>query len=796
MTAPTLVYPNDNGSDAQTTITRFKCSYEGCGKSFKRADYLTRHASTHKEVRPHRCERCNISFTRRDLLLKHLKSKTHRNGPEKHQIFVDYKSGEPKAKKLKTRQTSSAPISEPPPHSDDNPNVMRSGRFSNLTNAKEDSFCWLFGEDVIDTNFLETFVAEEHVKRQSEMPSPSNHHNGPTEDQQDHTTTITDETIQRMQIYLTHVVRLQDNVVLEAFSREAISSYLFNYWSDFDTIYPIIHRGTFETSVNDPKLSVTFLLSILTIGMSLQKNHDMRNLSIEIQNHIRSEIYNKIDTLPIDITVMPLQLLQSLLLCNTFYMYYGDQSQQAKFRIFYPLAINLFKELRLYVDLTEPKKEDDTFTDDYWHEWIRYETLKRLALFGYALDTQCSLFQLSTPSISLFHIQIDMPYTDSVWLAPTIEVFVDEYRKLPRDFVERAHRESDKSGYGNARYHLNTQDIVFNGNLIPNVKAEGKWPNFLWSLRRLLQPFSDYRDKEYHYDCFSQFSRFILLHGVLALVRELRTTNFVFSDLQGVVSQGKLNTVAAKIEQGLFSWRSYFQVNIAKSNEISTTRDSEESAELMNIYDTSPVFWANITLHHAGLLGLYCDFPMIHRYTRITLSSGTENSTQQAQSPGKLKFNAIEITKTKLLVQTWAQSKDGEHSVVQACSLLRTVFTDEGLVPKIPHLPVVMYLAALVCWSYHRNTRPTRSHKLVTANTNNQQFMKNEAQKYIAAMLMSEGESLPGTPNPFTEAGDDDVWLSLKYLILNVATVLRNTCAVVTSDESLYGILVSVADTF
>ncbi|KAI0514485.1 hypothetical protein F5B22DRAFT_229336 [Xylaria bambusicola] len=45
------------------------CTY--CGKAFTRKEHLERHLPSHTNVKPHRCEDCQLGFTRRDLLVRH-----------------------------------------------------------------------------------------------------------------------------------------------------------------------------------------------------------------------------------------------------------------------------------------------------------------------------------------------------------------------------------------------------------------------------------------------------------------------------------------------------------------------------------------------------------------------------------------------------------------------------------------------------------------------------------------------------------------------------------------------------
>ncbi|GME75854.1 unnamed protein product [Ambrosiozyma monospora] len=57
---------------------KFKCTFPGCGKSFKRKDYLIRHQFNHAPRKPFSCELCDLGFTRTDLLDKHKLSKAHK----------------------------------------------------------------------------------------------------------------------------------------------------------------------------------------------------------------------------------------------------------------------------------------------------------------------------------------------------------------------------------------------------------------------------------------------------------------------------------------------------------------------------------------------------------------------------------------------------------------------------------------------------------------------------------------------------------------------------------------------
>jgi hypothetical protein len=561
--------------------------------------------------------------------------------------------------------------------------LLTSGRFSNVANAIEDTFGWLFGGPS-PTEFV--YDPMDDLNRAVHSPG----------DPVMFMFAVNEDTLIRLQRFVRNEIKINDSFI----TAENVNIYLAKFWNCFGSVYPIIHRPTFDPNAFEKNnLNTYFLLSMITISMAtMGPKSETYQSSVDIQRGLRGHLHHLLDFTEYDITLIPLKLLQSLLLSDIFHLYYGDAQQHVKFNIYHPLVVNVLKEMKAYVNLAEPYIDQMNIDFEKWSRWIRYESMKRITFFAYILDTQGSFFLGTTPSTSVFDIQLELPYTDSVWTAPDIIRFGVEYRRLPRNLVAR--KDHSLNEMEEKRYQINKEDVMFNGNLIPNVKGESRWPNFLWSLRRLMQPFTDPQEREYHFNCFSQFSRFVFLHGVLSLVRELRTRSiFMFDNKE---QSHNLNTVAAKIEHAFFSWRSYFHTNISEANAASLKNGMDT---WLNTYDTSPIFWANITLLNCGLMGLYCNFGMVVQYSKTVIKSlNSELSQILINSPGKLRFDAIETTKNKILVLTWSKSKDGEHALVHACLLLQTILTNQDMIPIVPHAAYAMYLATLICWAQQQGT--------------------------------------------------------------------------------------------
>lgn len=624
------------------------CNFPGCAKSFKRKDYLQRHSSTHSNIRPFNCTICKCSFTRKDLLDKHRRSKSHRNKhfkSEGRSIFINsFENGT-------QQQMESSSAGE----LDD--------KFTNFTTSGfEESMNWIFGQNspVISPNFESilqdySYPAEADNSKSAKLVSY-----------------VSSNTISKL---LELLKTLNIEADFQSFFKHT-DEFLDLFWHSFDTMYPIIHRPTFDVCYSNPNptvLNLLLLITIVVIGSSFAKQEpEFHLVANELQSKVRSQLILELQKIK-EMRNAPLELLQALSLTDYFSLYSGTIKNLFEFQIYHPLIINLIKEIGLYSEQGDPLESKETTYETY-QDWISYESWKRVAFFEYLLDIQRYFFLGTNPCLSVFDVKINLPCTDSTWYAIDTEGFKNEYSKQPKELNARSNSLSTFENV-QTRYDQNEQNKL---NIIPEVTQEGSWPNFLWSLRRLMQPYSN-NQKEYHVDCFSQFSRFIFLHGVLSLVKELRN---VHSFGQEVLSKSQF--FAAKIEQSFYSWRLYLHHNIKEAN--ASTTSSSCSASLNN-YEISPAFWANITMFNVGLLGLYCKFDqLIGLFKELKLGSTNSFTIEAAIS--------------------WSKSKDGEHSLIQACRLLRTMVDNKELIDAVPQAVFSIYISIVVCWVYEFGMLP------------------------------------------------------------------------------------------
>jgi len=710
---------------------RYHCKFPGCAKAFKRKDYLSRHRLNHEKTRLFSCKPCGAFFARRDLLKKHERSKSHLNVIIKKQgisIFLNTYQDK--------NQHNSTELYQNQESKPGTPSISSSwglGKFKNFRHEFEESLDWLFGTDSSEGSISPANLLEAHDLTMNTI-------NKSTETDCNQTN-IHFFTVSGRLAEMLHKIKVSPECITY-FSPGNLFAFLNQYWACFDSIYPIIHKFTFEmvlksSSSSSSDIDILILISIISTG-AMFSNSESHHFLFEVQSKVRISLIQELQNYQ-DIKQIPIQLLQCLALNDHFNLHYGTDLQHVDFQIYHPMIINLVKEKGMLIGVNDPleSKTISELDEVSYQEWIEYETVKRLALFVYIVDVQRAFFSGKEPCISLFEVQLNLPCTDCMWYSNGMEDFKIQYAKQPRDMKER-NRWSSTFKDVETRYEQ-SQDVL-KDNLIPNVHEEGSWPNFLWSIRRLMQPYSN-DQIEYHVDCFSQFSRLILLHGVLSLVRDVRK-NHLFD----ISTTNKFNSIAAKIEHSFYSWRIYLHSSIAASNSsyVSSTKLDHPSPDELNNYDISPAFWTNITMFNIGLLGLYCNFDHLIRQFKI-LEAATDGD---------------EAIPSKFSVILWSTSKDGEHSFKQACTLLRIILTNRGSISVVPYLTFAVYISVIVCWIYERSSVGSNAKEELGLITNDLGVLEHRSSLYLDIAI----DDTSALIRPSADNDTDRVFL-LKHLI-------------------------------
>ncbi|SGZ59019.1 CIC11C00000004317 [Sungouiella intermedia] len=737
----------------------YKCPYPECGKIFKRPDYALRHEANHVNVKPYQCKVCHRGFARLDLMKKHEASKQHHHmmkikGNEGN-VFVNLfgitKSQRKKSRidhshtlnvpgatvDLKETNSQRHPDVIPQVHDTAFDSIFNLDGFSLLANSYEDSYGWLFGSGISqdeqpyfeDADFTEFMAANKETEIVNEL------------------TQLDLESYLRILRVIRETLSLSTQDV-DA-SMEALIEHLQLYWEYFNPSYPVIHCPTFN--IHDPTPGHDLLvISMMALGASYDtsKNVTSTIFGEKLADALLVRILVSIQEY-LDLNEIPLCLLQAASLIDFFLSIQGTLKQHRKSSMFHPFVINTLKERKLYDNLYEPKMDELDENDNNWRSWVTYESFKRLAFLEYLIDTKQSFFYSRSHSISLFDIQLELPYSDIVWNSSDHSSFYTHYKMQPREFLLRKLKAFSVElhvieGHGSKEFH------------IPNVKNEGRWPNFLWSLRRLTQS-RDY--KEYHCDCFPQYSRYIFLHGVLSLVRELRTMSIL--DVENV-SDNRMDFMAYNIEKAFFSWKTYFHAHIAESN-AATFEDG--SVSLMNDYGASPLFWSNITLFNLGLLGLYCEFTLLLKfkeYSGMDIVSGL--------SPRRAKYNTVMIARNLRKLDSWAKSKLGSYSNIRACKILRTLFANERIIATVSHGPFAVYICALTCWIYQLRNSSRESIDVCSIDVSSI-ALEAQASGYLSLYDDESSEHSRAVAEKLT-----DVVSMTRALVIYLARILERNC--------------------
>lgn len=485
--------------------------------------------------------------------------------------------------------------------------------------------------------------------------------------------------------------------------------YFKTYWVKFNMIYPIVHYHT--TDVNT--MNLYLLASILSIGMAMSRNQDAYNISIGLRNQLRTFLYKEItETVQAD-----LSLTQALLLDHFYSKMLGDCKHSRISQLFHGTAIGFLRISGYFDEEYSPDfKLDFLMTplelDKQWRKWVYFETRKRISYFGFILDSQHSSLFRHTQLLSIFEIQMDLPSSDALWEADSACTFMSRFKIQPRGLLTRSRPcwEIDTLRLKGFNKKMEKSDAISDGYHGPSmtiVRREGEWPGFLWSLRRLMQPYKEHQ-KEYSLECFSQFSRLILLHGLMSVSWDLNWRGLF--DL-GFVSKKKLAELSDRLVISLFNWRGYYDTHIAMTNTAGTTKNytnmnNDNEYAHFNNYNNSILFWSNMTMYYLSNITLHVDLALVLSFSNDYICS---ESTEAFEIYVKKLTTHDKYENKRERIEKWAESIDGRMAQKESAKLLKLMLNDEDLVEDIPHAPWSVYVPSLIIWCFEKYLMPSVS---------------------------------------------------------------------------------------
>ncbi|KAH9430338.1 hypothetical protein MCOR02_010048 [Pyricularia oryzae] len=455
-----------------------KCTYDGCSRSFKRPEHLSRHRLNHQPRTIHECSICHKDFVRLDLLQRHLRR--HDRGMVKYRNSGGYSTRVElplrHADVQKSEEPGSGPASEYKPEQKQLPSRAKSEYSHHVSESPLSSM----SQDVLDPVLIQ---AAQLASQENGYLAPGNtsepmqqltFFHGPsdgtwfTQDLDWLFGASPEEVPSRFGDFqpISHSSPLesfpgsfvpppchnQDSDFIDPVSRqrvmEALSSlpselltstffdaanlqmFMQKYWLEYNPHFQMLHRPSFVVADVPPLL----LVSLLTLGATLSPDDSHYAVAEKIHQNLRWLIFT---------------------LMRRGSCYSAGQTTSG--------------------DLSN--------LENTWHRWIEQELTHRAAYFAFVMDAQHSSIFGHAAVLSLTDIRLPLPCSEAVWDAPTASAWNRERSRQP-----------------------------------------SSTPFFLPALRALLcrQPLPH---------TYSTFARFVLLHGLFSLTRHMtirdQTASFI-----------------------------------------------------------------------------------------------------------------------------------------------------------------------------------------------------------------------------------------------------------------------------
>ncbi|EGW33497.1 uncharacterized protein SPAPADRAFT_151691 [Spathaspora passalidarum NRRL Y-27907] len=696
-------------------MSAFICST--CYKGFTRKEYLYRHEKNHQNIRPFVCKECNLTFTRSDLFSKHCKSKSHRRRWIEH---INPANSSPEENPQYTQPKAIIPLiagpsattNTPPPMHDHSINLY--WFFNDV--SPMDNMYWLFSD--LASNNEELFRSPAGIPNDIPTSMYQNLYNEDTNSAfNNNKISMTEETRSK-------IILLFPLDPLQQTSLKRFEEYLDLYWFNFAQTFPIIHQATFDPNT----INIYLLVSIIVIGMAHSLDKIEYETSIALNKKFRRVIYDVIE----ERTELPLPLIQALLLHNFCAKNFADSQLCKIAQIDHGANIMYMKFSGLFENLTEPVVNKDATGDalsNQWREWIHYESCKRAVFFEFICDTQHAIFS-KLELLTAFDIKLELPCTDEVWNCTDPFKFINEYQKQPKGLLSHPRIPHESNGASNGK-------PIPEGEHIESLHSDqtvhvSTWPTFLWSLKSMMH---SKQDMEYSLDCYSLFSRYIILHGLVRICYDMRGQNLF--DL-GIVSNQKLSEYFSRLEKGFLKWKDYFDLHVKLYEEQVKSKgegqtNSSNLILTLNDYGPTNASWANVSFYYTGLFCLYGDIPAIKKFA-LEYKSFTSDKVQGLKE--------IEHDRNDVMIDQWAKSIYGRVALVEACMFLRLVHNNEETINTFSHVPSTAHMAALIIWC--REMKRERAYTSENCNyflpngDIDYELSRRDAAEYISSILNKE----------------------------------------------------------
>lgn len=136
-TSSTEPHSSHNTANSSKSTRRFECTYEGCGKSYTRAEHLGRHQLNHNPKDIYKCDfpGCKRQFVRQDLCARHRERHDAPSGKATEPNTSDDEDGDPNHRRVGRPRLSSLNRNGSIVRIDDEPLVRSTNDGSHTSNT-------------------------------------------------------------------------------------------------------------------------------------------------------------------------------------------------------------------------------------------------------------------------------------------------------------------------------------------------------------------------------------------------------------------------------------------------------------------------------------------------------------------------------------------------------------------------------------------------------------------------------------------------------------------------------------
>ncbi|KAJ5777441.1 hypothetical protein N7520_000687 [Penicillium odoratum] len=272
-----------------------------------------------------------------------------------------------------------------------------------------------------------------------------------------------------------------------------------------------------------------------------------------------------------------------------------------------------------------------------WHQWVKEESWRRTAFFAFCMDAQHACLFGHSPILSVNDLEMTLPCKEILWESLS-----------PESWYDLCQRDSKSSS----------------AHFLPTLKA---------LLQDAITPAA-----------YSEYARFILLHGLISLQTHLQSTS----------------RLTMGIEKG--STEDPKSVSDPSGAKSSTLKASPPWA---NMISTAIAAWSDCLLSLQPSLCLEAARPL-YRMAQITLHVSMVDLLTLAMDPDHLGSAHARSTydEAKARMSAWATTKSAREAVRYSLLLVQeTMFSghryrasDDNIAPR----PWCLYVAALTLWMY------------------------------------------------------------------------------------------------